>query len=40
MLVALTGFGQPEDRSRSEKAGFAHHLVKPVDFDSLLSLIG
>lgn len=30
-LVALTGWGQPEDRSRSAEAGFDHHLVKPVD---------
>jgi two-component system CheB/CheR fusion protein len=31
MLVALTGFGQPEDRRRSHDAGFSQHLVKPVD---------
>jgi CheY-like chemotaxis protein len=30
-LVALTGYGQPEDRVRSQKAGFDLHLVKPVD---------
>ena len=31
MLVALTGWGRPEDHKRSEAAGFDHHLVKPVD---------
>lgn len=30
-LVALTEWGQKEDRRESAKAGFAHHLVKPVD---------
>jgi signal transduction histidine kinase len=30
-LVALTGWGQPDDRNRSLAAGFDHHLVKPVD---------
>jgi PAS domain S-box-containing protein len=31
ILVALTGWGQEEDRRRSQEAGFDHHLVKPVD---------
>jgi CheY-like chemotaxis protein len=30
-LVAITGWGQQEDRRRSAQAGFDHHLVKPVD---------
>lgn len=30
-LVAVTGYGQEEDRARSREAGFDHHLVKPVD---------
>ena len=30
LLVALTGYGQSEDRLKSERAGFDHHLVKPV----------
>ena len=38
-LVALTGWGQPEDRIRSDEAGFDHHLVKPVDFTVLERLI-
>jgi PAS domain S-box-containing protein len=31
MIIALTGWGQEEDRRRSEEAGFNHHLVKPVN---------
>jgi CheY-like chemotaxis protein len=31
ILVALTGYGQPEDHERSKENGFDHHLVKPVD---------
>lgn len=30
-LIALTGWGQPDDRRKSEAAGFNHHLLKPVD---------
>ena len=37
-LIALTGWGQPEDRARSASAGFDAHLVKPVKLDDLLSL--
>jgi CheY-like chemotaxis protein len=32
-LIALTGYGQAEDRRRTREAGFQHHLVKPVDVD-------
>jgi signal transduction histidine kinase len=38
-LVALTGWGQAQDRRRSREAGFDHHLVKPVDPRSLLELL-
>ena len=34
-LVALTGWGQEEDRRRTTEAGFQHHLVKPVALDTL-----
>jgi CheY-like chemotaxis protein len=34
-LVALTGYGQSEDRQRARAAGFDFHLVKPVDFELL-----
>jgi signal transduction histidine kinase len=39
-LVALTGYGQPDDRLRALEAGFDHHLVKPVDLTSLHELLG
>lgn len=39
LLVAVSGYGQPEDRRRSREAGFHHHLVKPVDPQELLDLI-
>jgi CheY-like chemotaxis protein len=38
-LVALTGWGQPEDRQRAIDAGFDAHLVKPVDPADLTRLI-
>ncbi|MFB9288732.1 PAS domain-containing protein [Pseudoduganella plicata] len=39
-LIALSGFGQPEDALRSKDAGFEQHLVKPVQPQALLSLLG
>jgi CheY-like chemotaxis protein len=39
VLVALTGYGQAADRARSRQAGFAAHLVKPVDVSELLRTI-
>ncbi len=39
-LIALTGWGQPEDIKRSEIAGFDHHLVKPVELSRLHELLG
>ena len=39
VLVALTGWGEEEDRRKSTAAGFDHHLVKPVDHDVLTQLI-
>ena len=38
-LVAVTGWGQEEDRRRSREAGFDHHLVKPIEFDDLERLL-
>jgi signal transduction histidine kinase len=38
-LVALTGYGQPEDRRRTQEAGFDSHLVKPVTPEQLFELI-
>ena len=37
-LVALTGWGQDEDRRLAKEAGFDHHLVKPVDPQVLMPL--
>ncbi|HZL91357.1 MAG TPA: ATP-binding protein [Pirellulaceae bacterium] len=39
VLIATTGWGQGSDRERSRKAGFDHHLVKPVDPDDLLAIL-
>jgi CheY-like chemotaxis protein len=38
-LIAVTAYGQDEDRRRSHEAGFDHHLVKPVDPDALQRLL-
>ena len=35
-LIALTGWGQEEDRQRSKEAGFDSHMVKPVDHAELM----
>jgi PAS domain S-box-containing protein len=39
VLVAVTGWGQEEDRRKSHEAGFHHHLVKPVEHDVLIKLL-
>src|SRR5262249_42482279 len=39
VLIALTGYGQEEDRRQAQAAGFTHHLVKPVDLDRLEALL-
>jgi CheY-like chemotaxis protein len=39
VLIALTGWGQADDRRRATDAGFDHHLVKPVDHDVLMKLV-
>jgi two-component system CheB/CheR fusion protein len=39
-LVAVTGWGQDEDRRKSAAAGFDEHLVKPVRPESLIALLG
>ncbi|MDB5335093.1 MAG: sensor hybrid histidine kinase, partial [Planctomycetaceae bacterium] len=38
-IIALTGWGQAEDRQRTKEAGFDHHLVKPVDVARLKELL-
>ncbi len=39
VLIALTGWGQDDDRRRSHDAGFDHHMVKPVDPRALMELL-
>lgn len=38
-MVALTGWGQPTDRTRARTAGFDHHFVKPVDYEALMKCL-
>jgi len=39
VLIAVTGWGQDEDRRRSHEAGFDHHMVKPVDPQALIDTL-
>jgi CheY-like chemotaxis protein len=39
LLIAITGYGQEQDRKRTAKAGFDSHLVKPVRMDEVLKLL-
>ncbi|MFN7132135.1 MAG: response regulator, partial [Myxococcales bacterium] len=39
LLVALTGYGQEEDRQRAKRAGFELHFVKPVELSALAAAI-
>jgi len=39
LLIALTGWGQDQDRRQSRAAGFDHHIVKPPDLPRLIKLI-
>jgi CheY-like chemotaxis protein len=39
LLVAITGWGQDDDRRRAREAGFDHHFTKPADFEVLVELI-
>jgi CheY-like chemotaxis protein len=40
VLIAVTGYGQEQDRLRSIEAGFAMHLVKPVQLSTVLEALG
>jgi CheY-like chemotaxis protein len=40
LLIAMTGYGQAHDERQSRDSGFRYHLVKPVDVDHLLGLLG
>jgi CheY-like chemotaxis protein len=39
IIIAVTGYGQSEDRQQSHAAGIDHHLVKPIDHGVLLALM-
>jgi CheY-like chemotaxis protein len=39
ILIAQTGWGQEDDRRRTEEAGFDGHVVKPVDPDDLMKMV-
>ena len=39
LLIALSGYGKPEDLLKSKKAGFNHHLVKPANMNELEALM-
>lgn len=39
LFIALTGYGQPQDRAFSAAAGFDHHLLKPVNVNAILNLL-
>jgi CheY-like chemotaxis protein len=39
LLIALTGYGEAESRSRSAQAGFDFHMVKPADVNLLLTML-
>jgi len=38
-LIALTGWGQEEDRQRARDAGFDHHMTKPIDLEELEKIL-
>ena len=40
MLIAVTGWAQDSDKAQSREAGFDHHLTKPIEPHSLISLLG
>jgi len=39
LLVALSGYGRAEELARSQEAGFDHHLIKPLNFNTLRDLL-
>ena len=39
LLIALTGWGQEEDKRKALEAGFDHHLIKPIDPAALEALM-
>jgi CheY-like chemotaxis protein len=39
LIIAVSGYGQPEDQRRSREAGIDHHLLKPINSEVLLGLL-
>jgi CheY-like chemotaxis protein len=39
LLISMSGFGQEQARRQSRKAGFHHHLVKPIDMEALRAML-
>ena len=39
LLIALTGYGRPEDIAKTKASGFDHHLVKPADIEDLERIV-
>jgi CheY-like chemotaxis protein len=39
VLIAVTGYGQEQDRQQAFESGFRHHFVKPVDMDKLAAVL-
>jgi CheY-like chemotaxis protein len=39
LLIAVTGYGQDEDRQQTKAAGFDHHLIKPADINRLSAIL-
>jgi signal transduction histidine kinase/DNA-binding response OmpR family regulator len=39
LIIAVSGYGQDEDRRRSTQAGFNYHFIKPVNFETLLGVL-
>lgn len=40
MIIALTGWGQADDKRKAQEAGFDHHFTKPVDAERLEAMVG
>jgi CheY-like chemotaxis protein len=40
LMIALTGYGRPDDEARVRSAGFQYHLIKPTDIEELQRIIG
>jgi CheY-like chemotaxis protein len=40
VIVAVTGWGSADDRRRTTEAGFDHHFVKPIEYTTLMRVLG